>query len=322
MDKIITFNVGWAMASYCEVWWKRIVIDIWTKTDFSPVLNFLLPYAKNQNWEKSRTKEHENKYHIDQLVISHPHRDHVADIENFYTYFYPEFVTTPNDNDWMENDESINWDLVFWSNTPDMAVKFFKDNLIKWRKPPLKSIVPQFELYYIPPKKIEKHTPISDYTNNTSLVCIINLQWRKIMLPWDMMESWMKWMLNNRIVNIIPNSKTETIFKNAIKKINTLIAPHHGLESAFCVDALNEMRDNLRLVILPEKPTTEDDKRQIHPRYYNSEFGSWIDIITFEDWTSKKQWTVKTSMWHIILTGTTTIKVTDDNNLLKVFVSL
>ncbi len=321
MDKIIIFNVWWAMASFCEIQWKKIIIDIWTKTNFSPILHFLLPYAKEQNWSLSAIKWQENKYHIDQLIVSHPHKDHLSDIENLYKNFYPEFVTTPNDNSWMWNEESINWDLVIWEKQEDEKISFFRKNLLKDRKPPLKSIVKWIELYYIPPSKIEnKITPLTDYTNNTSLVWIININWLKLMLPWDIMVSWTEWMLNNRVVNIVPESKTETVYKNAISKVNILVTPHHWLESAFNINIMNTMKDQLKLIIIPEKPTTEDDKRQVHQSYYNSDFGSGLDILYYEDNKIVKwQSTVKTSTWHIIMKWDKIIKVKDENNLIKAF---
>lgn len=318
MDKIIIFNVWWAMASYCEIWWKKIIIDIWTKTNFSPVLNFLIPYAKQNNWLFSVSAWQEKKYHIDQLIISHPHKDHLSDIKKLYENFYPEFVTTPNDNDWMW-DEALNWELVFWEKTPDEDVEFFRENLIKDRKPPLKSVLKEMELYYIKSKDVKEKTPLADYTNNSSLVWIINLNWTKIMLPWDMMSSWMDWMLENRIVNIIPDSKTETVFKNAIKKIDILVAPHHWLESAFNTNAMKSMKDNLKLIIIPEKPTTENDKRKVHQSYYNSDYWNWIDILFYEDSNSKNQWTLKTSTGHVIIKWNQVIKVKQDENLLKAF---
>ncbi|MDD4151358.1 MAG: hypothetical protein PHR68_01975 [Candidatus Gracilibacteria bacterium] len=321
MDKMIIFNVGGAMASYCEIQGKKIIIDIGTKTEFSPVLDFLLPYAENQNWEFSTQSGHENKYHIDQLIVSHPHRDHLSDIKKLFDNFYPQYVTTPNDNDGMGDDESINWDLVFGENIPDSAVQFFKDNLVKGRTPPLKSILKGMELYYIQPSKIESEiTPTTDYINNTSLVWIVNINGLKVMLPGDIMNSGTEWMLNNRVVNIIPESKTETVFKNAISKVNILVTPHHGLESAFNVDILNAMKDELKLIIIPEKPTTEDDKRQVHQSYYNTDYGTGLDILFYEDNSiSKGQSTVKTSTGHIIITGNQVIKVKEKDNLLKAF---
>ncbi len=61
-------------------------------------------------------------------------------------------------------------------------------------------------------------------------------------------------------------------FKNRVKKTNILIAPHHGLKSAYNVNMMNEIKDSLELIIIPEKPTAEDDVRQVDNRYYDGNY--------------------------------------------------
>lgn len=329
MDKLIIFNVWWGMASYCEVWWQKIIIDLWSSEEFSPTLDFLIPYA-NECWRKKQEKKNnkwENvfkwkKYIIDQLIISHPHRDHLSDIENFDKEFYAELVTTPNSNDWME-DESLNRDLVFWDAEKDDKVVYLKDNLINWRTPPLKSCSNQIEIYYIKPKIVENEiTPKSDYVNNVSLVCVLNINGKKIMLPWDIMKSWSNWMLDNRVINVIPGTKTETVFKNAVKKINILVAPHHWLESAYNSNLLNEMKDNLELIIIPEEISHEDWKRQVDSGYYGSNYWSWVEICSIDDDSSEKQSTYKTSRWHIIISDKWIYKSQNLEDLIDLFYNI
>lgn len=320
MDKLIIFNVWWAMASFCEIDWKKIIIDLWLGQNFSPTNDFLLNYAKHQNWEKSQTDWQTEKYHIDQLIISHPHKDHLSDIKSFSEYFYPWLVTTPNDNEWMGKEESLNWELVFWNNTPDNDVIFFKDNFISWRNPPLKSVVKGLEIYYIKPPIIEQSIWTTNYTNNTSLICSVQIWINRILLTWDIMKCWMEWMLNNRIVNIIPESKTETTFNNAIKKTSILVAPHHWLESAYNINAMKLMKDNLSLIIIPEKKSYADSNRNIHPSYYNWDYWSGINILQIDNnQTSFSQSTVKTSTWHIIIKWNDVMKVNDSDLLIPTF---
>ena len=322
MDKLIIFNVWWAMASYCELWWKRIIIDIWSSEDFSPILDFLIPYAKNMWWEKEdKINNKWKKYIINQLIISHPHRDHLSDIENFDKNFYAELITTPNNNNWMWDDGSLNRNLVFWDKEKDDKVVYLKENLINWRTPPLKSSSDRLELYYIKPKIVEEQiTPSTDYVNNVSLVCILNVNWEKVMLPWDVMESWTDRMLENNVVNIIFwTNKTETVFKNTIEKIDILVAPHHGLKSAYNENMLKKMKD-LKLVVIPEKPTTEDDSRQIDDSYYS--VWSWISITDLDSWKKESQQWIKTSTWHIIITEKEIFKTSNTENAIKKFLEL
>lgn len=329
MDKVIIFNVGWAMASFCEIGGKRIIIDIWSSNDFSPTLNFLLPYAQQQKWDLLESDVWENgkknydweKYHIDQLIISHPHRDHLSDIENFYKYFYPKLVTTPNDNEGMW-DECLDWELVFWGREKDDKVIFFKDQLISGRQPPLQSSTDRLELYYIKPPVVEEKLLSSDYVNNVSLVCLINVSWKSVLFPWDIMKSWSDWMLNNDIINVIPWSKTEMNFKNRVKKTNIFIAPHHGLKSAYNVNIMNEIKDSLELIIIPEKPTTEDDVRQVDNRYYDGTYWRWFNVYDLDSKSTKLQSTIKTSTWHICIGNGRVMKTKNNNWLPHLFSSI
>lgn len=328
MDKVIIFNVGWAMASFCEIGGKRIIIDLWSSNDFSPTLDFLLPYAQQQKWNFWESEIWENgekdydwkKYHIDQLIISHPHRDHLSDIENFYKYFYPKLVTTPNDNEGMW-DECLDWELVFWDREKDDKVIFFKDQLIEGRKPPLQSSTDRLELYYIKPPIVEDELPSSDYVNNVSLVCLINVSWKYILFPWDIMQSWSDWMLDNEVTGIRSSQPNTVIkFKNRVEKTNIFIAPHHGLKSAYNVNMMNKIKDSLELIIIPEKSTTEDDVRQVDNRYYDGNYWKWLDVYNIDDETiNKGQSTIKTSTGHICICNGKIIKIKNNKLLLDLF---
>lgn len=82
--KVVIFNVGGALSSYVETKTKKIIVDLGKSSDFSPVNDFLLPLFKKKN-EKSTN----GKYQVDQLILSHPHLDHISDLENFDKHFYP-----------------------------------------------------------------------------------------------------------------------------------------------------------------------------------------------------------------------------------------
>ena len=98
--KQVIFNVGGALSSYTEFGEKKLMIDIGKSSEFHPILDFLLPLFKAQRYGKS--SQSTNKYLIDQLLISHPHKDHISAIEEFDKYFYPDLLTCPNNNEGME----------------------------------------------------------------------------------------------------------------------------------------------------------------------------------------------------------------------------
>ena len=63
--KVAILNVGGALSSYIEVSGKKVVIDLGSGNDFSPVNDFLVPLFKKKSYEKRN-----NKYLIDQVILS------------------------------------------------------------------------------------------------------------------------------------------------------------------------------------------------------------------------------------------------------------
>ena len=296
VGKLIVFNVWWAMASYCEIDWKKIVIDLWSSESFSPTNDFLLQYAKSQ-W---RDTDDNGKFYIDQLIISHPHKDHLSDFENFEKYFYPILITTPNDKDWMLDVDKINRKLVSWEEELDENVEHFKKNIDDTsRKPPLQSCSDKLQVFYISPKINELELPISDYVNNLSLVCLVQIWSNYILLPWDLMQSWSDYMLlKTSDIKNITTKWTVTKFRNVVEKVNILVAPHHWLKSSYNPNLIDRMED-LELVIIPEKTASEWDDREVDKRYHSKPKWKCIIIQSWED--EEFKW-IKTSNWHIIIT--------------------
>jgi hypothetical protein len=52
-NKLVVFNVGGAFSAYCEVGGKRILVDLGRSDVFSPIEDFLIPYAQRMEWEES-----------------------------------------------------------------------------------------------------------------------------------------------------------------------------------------------------------------------------------------------------------------------------
>ena len=48
MKKIVIFNVGGALSCYAEFNDKKVVIDLGTSAEFSPVKDFLIPLSKRK----------------------------------------------------------------------------------------------------------------------------------------------------------------------------------------------------------------------------------------------------------------------------------
>jgi mRNA degradation ribonuclease J1/J2 len=89
--KQVVFNVGGALSTYIEFDENTLMVDIGKSDSFNPIIDFLLPLYKKSNRRKYSLDN--TKYYISQLIISHPHNDHISAIEDFNKYFYPELLT-------------------------------------------------------------------------------------------------------------------------------------------------------------------------------------------------------------------------------------
>lgn len=108
--KIVIFNVGPALSAYVEMGSNKIVVDLGKGNDFSMVNDFLLPLFK----KRGELKNSSNKYYLNQVFISHPHLDHISDLDDLDKHFYINLFTTPNDlSKGRESYKNINWDLVY-----------------------------------------------------------------------------------------------------------------------------------------------------------------------------------------------------------------
>ena len=149
--KVVIFNVGGALSSYVETSTKKIVIDLGKSKEFSPVNDFLIPL-----FEKRGTKSGNGKYVIDQLVLSHPHADHINDLEEFDKNFYPVLYTTPNDLS-PETDKhmNVNWEL---EDDPESNPVMKLRDMFKGRQLPLRVCEPtKMTIGYIYPGNDENN---------------------------------------------------------------------------------------------------------------------------------------------------------------------
>ena len=282
--KQVIFNVGGALSTYIEFAGKKIIIDLGKNSDFSPTNDFLLPYFKKNFYKNSN-----GKYVIDQLIISHPHDDHISDIINFDKYFYATLLTTPNDNKGMKEDEKINWKLI--SNPTDEYVKYLRETLLPGRQPPLKSSNPKnLFIYYIKPKVCENTLKKENYANNLSIAAYLRINGCKILLPGDLMKDGMEYLIDR-----------DSGFRNKLKEgVDFLVAPHHGLKSSFSTNLFKKMKNDKtkRLHIISEKPTSENSNRVVDSRYANSDYCEGKNNLSTN---SSKVYQRKTSRGHIVI---------------------
>jgi len=323
MKKIVILNVGGALSSYAEIDEKKIIIDLGKSSDFSPVDNFLIPLAQKRSFRKTNNTENADKYHIDQLFLSHLDNDHISDYELFREKFHPNYMTCPNDN---ETQDSIFKIIISFFTGENNARKLILSDM-KMRTAnvpgnphgmspsnPLVSTIPEIiKLFYIKPTECENDEILKlGYANNISLILFFHLENKTLLMPGDILKEGMEYLIEHNVD-----------FKKQLNDfgVDFLIAPHHGLATSFSERLFQEMKGNkTRLNIISEKvreESSDENRSDVDKRYYDSNYSSGENSL--------KQNAVKTSMGHILIdleTDEMEIKhYSDINDVLDEFMS-
>lgn len=295
MYKIAIFNVGGAFSAYGVFNDKKIVIDLGSGNDFSPVNDFFLPLINSGHFDYSLHGK--GLHHIDQLFLSHLDNDHVSDYIEFRKYFKSRFMTCPNKNPNQNDDFKINEDLVgqiedskqLVLNDMDERIVSSPDHPDMSEDNPLISIINEVDLYYIKPSDCEADTALkTNYANNISLVLFIKLGSKTIFIPGDLSKEGMQYLIDTN-----PGLKKELTDLG----VDYYVAPHHGLQTSFSeyfFQTINGMKT--RLNIISEKVRTEDsneNRSDVDSRYYGEEYSSGSNSLN--------QRGVKTSVGHIVI---------------------
>lgn len=308
--KQIIFNVGGALATYTEFDDKKLLVDLGKSTDFNPITDFLLPLYQKRN--SLRSSYSSTKYQIDQLIISHPHKDHISSIIEFEEYFHPDLLTCPNDNNGMPEGHKINWDK-FEKNA---YIDKLREMLVG-RQPPLRTTSDQNEfIYYLPPNEVENSTLLSNesYCNNISIVVFLIVNQHRVFFPADIQKEGMIELLNKNY-NL----------RNKLKGgVDVLITPHHGLRSSFSAEMFSEFKNKKTrcLNIVSEKINTTD-AREVDSRYSTYDYCEGCNNIGGQD----NHYQVKTSRGHLLIDYKPNNQpsfeiVTDKDELIKKFMTL
>lgn len=314
--KTVIFNVKDALSAYVEYGDCKVVIDLGKSDEFSPVNDFLVPrFKKIAARNPLEQKSNSDKFYIDQLILSHPHKDHISDIQDFDKYFYPRLLTTPNAKD-AEFAQNINWKHI--TSPDDEDVKYLQGMITSGRNPPLRAADERkMVLAYLYPRDVENNSDLDNesYTNNISLVVFFKSQYC-ILFPGDLQKEGMKALLNGTI-----QTKNGKILKNDLLAfgVDFLVTPHHGLKSSFSTELFKAMKGGKtkKLNIVPEKATTPDDVRQVDSRYSTSEYCEGDNNLSEKDSPVCQR---KTSNGHIFINDDGSIIIEKDiNEILKYF---
>lgn len=279
IHKQIIFNVGGALSVYTETDNKKIINDLGKSDTFNPVTDFLVPMFKKRGEEIT-----DGKYSINQLIISHPHKDHISAIEDFDKSFFADYITCPNSNKTTDGSyvqpacEIVNWEGNGMCDPTDYSLIKLKQ-MINNRNLPLRVVLENMKqyIYWIPPQIVEESEELNteSYANNISLLVIYIINGHLVLLPGDLQKEGLAHLLNTDYHGRREHGGVISL-KTVLDRdqVSVLIAPHHGLKTSFSVDLFNAMKNNKTkcLNIVSEKPKNPDEARTVDGRYAQKDY--------------------------------------------------
>ncbi|HNR90525.1 MAG TPA: hypothetical protein PKM65_19470 [Spirochaetota bacterium] len=323
--------------SYC------ILYDLGSTSSFSPVATFY----KNKLFDTfvPYTEPEKNSKKIAQCIISHPHLDHISDLNIDNTNILKEnsfYVTCQNDKVEGKSDRDnksghkINFKRI---NNPENAadeIENYKD-LYKTRNLPLSTLIHHDEsitknlkigYYYITHQTADGLFPEDNqkYSNSLSIVLYISHGDNSILIPGDVTPEAIKLIIDgkcekrftdysiiqgaNKKIEWATSTSDQPNLKTLLKRgLTILVAPHHGLESGY-PDYLFEVMGEKKpdLIIISEKTHNSSNSGSTHKNYQNG--------IASSGRNHKNEWryslsTVNDS--HIKITFTGNDCITDSN---------
>lgn len=220
-------------------------LSIWIKTPNGH--NHWIDAGKNEDFSPS---EHVYRVHgersLDYLILSHPDRDHIADLPNMMHYFDgPKVLRRNRTIPAYVYDESSSCKQIFASFNSDYA------HGVDWNENPRNAQVNG---------GVEIETGCLDYNlagsiNNSSVVALYYYAGYLFVCPGDIgPNGWNTlWTKESGVFSSLLNK--------ALRRI--LIAPHHGRDTAYCTEMMDCI--NPHLVIIADKwgaGTTDGRYRQ------------------------------------------------------------
>lgn len=217
---------------------KHFLVDIGTKSNKSICRHLKYTYFPYQG-------------RIDYLVITHPHIDHIADLENLYTYeIKPHTLRRPR--------AAFPLQVVSTDTQSQIALK---------RK------ANEMETEYNSPVTVDPDLPINnggvkisffdpnvsahekDDINSHSCVMVLEYSGFKVVLTGD-----------NPSAKLVEMLQQQSLFKQTIANATVLLAPHHGRDSDYCDEFVKAV--NPRLTVFSDKPIQHETQTHSAQKYY------------------------------------------------------
>jgi len=231
---------------------------------------------------------------VAQAVVSHPHVDHYRDIYRMVGW-HPHLITCPNDKTPIDGypDERFSFRLLETKVSDEPLLRVYREcyseRSLPLRVPAFGRTVPNFHygLFYVRPPVAERDLPTTDYVNNCSIMAFLRIGDSSVLLPGDIMTSGMDHAINTGCESRLTGStgyelaREKTLDMKALRTwikmfgCKFLVAPHHGLESAWpeaMFDSLTAEGHQVRLALISEKDNPGENGGRVDSRYYSGEY--------------------------------------------------
>jgi beta-lactamase superfamily II metal-dependent hydrolase len=217
--RVIIFNVEHGFCAFVKSPNNYgLLIDCGERENFSPIKYII-------DNEMDDITEH-NGHKLAQFILTHPHDDHLSDVERLKDDLSPAIMTRQrydwesikqgeNQEEYENLDAFSEWQESYNQNVEDwpdwgMELKYLENNT------------------YLSPNEA-KNLDEKKFVNNSSIVVAIKYKGWKIVFPGDLEKSaWLKLLGNQN-------------FKDLIKDTSFFIASHHGHSSGYCKEIFENM---------------------------------------------------------------------------------
>ena len=290
-----------------------IVYDLGASEDFSPaefIVDEFMPYLGFYPEEvASGGGTSIREYKIGQLFISHPHADHISDVakvklEHDKNNLHPKLLTCPYNK---EGGEPEAFDFETMGDAKDTEELKHYRALTSKRTPPLQVLDPHgipggakfsYGLYYMRPPMIAEEIAEDGqaYINGSSLCVFVYYAGRSILLPGDLTpevfslilkgakgvekryysgENWYEKGWHQKTSN-------QPTLGGLLKAygLTVLVAPHHGLESAYSTELFKAMKgEKPAFTIISEKRKSGDETEgKVDSRYQSGDGAEGVQV--------------------------------------------
>jgi len=298
---IWVFNVGRGLCIFIRTALNQgIIYDFGSSDDFKPtdfLKDHIIPYLDKYK-----------KCKIAQTIISHPHADHISNINCLAepdinkSPFYSSLHTCPHDKtDGAVKPEAVDWSRIKNPKESDDNIRIYK-SLYEKRSLPLQTIcydstrsIPNLEygLYYVRPPVVGEIFPDNDqeYGNGLSMVIFYRHGYHTLLVPSDINPDTFKHLLDEgeglekrytifdrKQISSHPTWHDTTGDQPSLKSLlgahglSILLAPHHGLKSGYSEDLYKAIKDEKPgLVVISEKRHLSKSDGEVKPFYQSSD---------------------------------------------------